>query len=87
MGISGQPSPAHIVMDHKQLENVEYFIYFGSMITLDARCARESKSRIAMNPKQRSARKTLFTNNLDINLRKQLVKSFIWSTTLYGADP
>jgi len=56
------------------------------MITIDERCARESMSRIAMTPNQRSAGKTLFTNNLDINLRKQLVKSFIWSTTLYGAD-
>jgi len=63
MWISGQPSSAHIVMDHKQLENVEHLICFGNMITIDVRCASESKSRIAMTPKKHSARRTLFTNN------------------------
>ena len=87
MRISGQPSPTHIVMDQKQLGNVEYLIDFGSLITNDAKCAREIKSRIAMTPKQRSTKKTLFTNNLDLNLRNQLVKSFIWSIAVYGADP
>ena len=36
--ISRQPSPLQIMIDQKQLENVEYFSYFGSMITNDARC-------------------------------------------------
>jgi hypothetical protein len=39
-----------------------------------------------MTPKERSTRKILFTNNFDLNLRKQIVKSFIWSAALYGAD-
>ena len=30
--------------------------------------------------------KTLFTSKLDLNLRKKLVKSYIWSTALYGAE-
>jgi hypothetical protein len=29
---------------------------------------------------------TLFTSKLDLNLRKKLVKSYIWSIALYGAD-
>ena len=48
MGISRQPSPVQIMMDQKHPENVEYFNYFGSMITNDARCAREIKSMIVM---------------------------------------
>jgi hypothetical protein len=36
------------MIDKKQLENVEYFNYLGSMITNDARCKCEIKSRIAM---------------------------------------
>jgi hypothetical protein len=36
------------MIDQKQLENVEYFSYFGSMITSDARCTREIKSWIAV---------------------------------------
>jgi hypothetical protein len=48
MRISRQPSPIKIMIDQKQSENVEYFNYLGSMITNDARCTREIKSRIAM---------------------------------------
>jgi hypothetical protein len=48
MRISRQPSPMKIMIDQKQLENMEYFNYLGSMITSDARCTREIKSRIAM---------------------------------------
>jgi hypothetical protein len=31
-------------------------------------------------------RKTLFTIKLDLNLRKKLVKCYIWSIALYGAE-
>jgi hypothetical protein len=31
-------------------------------------------------------KKTLFTSKLDLNLRKKLVKCYIWSITLYGAE-
>jgi len=70
-----QPSPS-------QLENVEYFRYFGSMISSKERCTREIKSRIsvakaAFNKK----RKKLFASKLDSNLREKPVKwySRIWS--------
>ena len=29
---------------------------------------------------------TLFTSTLDLNLRKKLVKCYIWSIALYGAE-
>jgi len=31
-------------------------------------------------------RKTLFTSQLDLNLRKKLVKCYTWSIALYGAE-
>jgi hypothetical protein len=31
-------------------------------------------------------KKTLFTSKLDLNLRKKLVKCYIWSTAFYGAE-
>jgi len=33
-----------------------------------------------------SKKKTLFTSKLDLNLRKKLVKCYIWSIALYGAE-
>jgi len=31
-------------------------------------------------------KKTLFTSKLDLNLRKKLVKCYIWNMALYGAE-
>ena len=31
-------------------------------------------------------KKNLFTSKLDINLRKKVIKCYIWSTVLYGAE-
>jgi hypothetical protein len=86
MRISRQPSPMKIMIDQKQLDNVEYFNYFGSMITNDARCTREIRSRIAMAIAAFNNKKTLFNSKLDLNLRKRLVKCHIWSIASYGAE-
>jgi hypothetical protein len=47
--------------NQKQLQNVEYFNYLGSLITNDARRICEMKSRIAMA--KAAFNKTLFTAN------------------------
>jgi len=31
-------------------------------------------------------KKTIFISELEVNLRKKLVKFYIWSTALYGAE-
>ena len=36
--------------------------------------------------KKKKKKKTLFTSTLDLNLRKKLVKCYIWSIALYGAE-
>jgi hypothetical protein len=63
--------------DQKQLENIKYFNYSGSMITNDARCTREIKFIIAMAKEAFNRKKTLFTSKLDLNLRKKPVKCYI----------
>ena len=66
MRISRWPSPVTIMIDQKQLENVECFKYLGSMLTNDGRCTRKIKSRIAMAKAAFSKKKTLFTRKLDL---------------------
>jgi hypothetical protein len=83
MRISRQPSPIKIMIDQKQLENVEYL---SSMITNDARCTCEIKSRIAVEMAAFNKKKSLFTSKLDLNLRKKLIICYIWSIALYGAE-
>jgi hypothetical protein len=63
MKISRQPSPMKIMIHQKQLENVEYFNYLGSMKTSDARCTREIKSRIAMAKTAFNKKKIIVTEN------------------------
>jgi hypothetical protein len=84
--ISRQPFPVKIMVDPKQLENVEYFKYLGSILTNDGRCTCEIKCRIAMAKAAFNKKRTLFTSTLDLELRKKLVKCYIWSKALYGAE-
>ena len=86
MRISRQPSPVKIMIGQKQLENVECFKYLGSILTNDGRYSCEIKSRIVMAKVVFNKKKTLFTSKLDLNLSKKLVKCYIWSMALYGAE-
>ena len=63
MRISRQPSPVTIMIDQKQLENVECFKYLGSILTSDGICTCEIKSRIAMAKAAFSKKKTLLPAN------------------------
>jgi len=74
------------MIDQKQMENVECFKYLGSILTNEGRCTYEIKSRISMAKSAFNKKKTLFTRKLDLNLRKKLVKCYIWSMALYGAE-
>ena len=73
------------MIDEKQLQNVEYFKYFGSILRNDGRYTCEIKCRIAMAKAAFSKKKALFTRTLDLELRKKLVKCYIWSAAVYGA--
>jgi len=77
MRISRQPSPVKIMIDQKQLENVESFKYLSSILTNDGRCTCEIKSRIVMAKAAFNKKRALFTSMLDLKLRKKLVKCYI----------
>jgi hypothetical protein len=78
--------PVKIMIDQKQLDSVESFKYLGSNLTNDGRCTCEIKCRIAMAEAAFNKKRTLFASTLDLELRNKLVKCYIWSITLYGAE-
>ena len=78
--------PSKTYERQKKLENVESFKYLGSILTNDGRCTCEIKCRIAMAKAAFNKKRALFTSTLDLELRKKLVKCYIWSTALYGAE-
>ena len=84
--ISRQPFLVKIMLYQKQLENVESFKYFGSVLTNYGICTCKIIFRIAMAKAAFNKKKALFTSTLDLELRKKLVKRYIWSIALYGAE-
>jgi len=56
------------------------------MLTNDGRCTCEIKSMIGMAKAAFNKKRVLFISTLDLKLRKKLVKCYIWSIALYGAD-
>ena len=86
MRISRHTYPVTIMINQTQLDSVECFKYLGSMLTNDGRCTCEIKCRIAMVKAAFNKEKNLFTSTLDLELRKKLVKCYIWSIALYGAE-
>jgi len=56
------------------------------MLTNDGRCTCEIKRRIAMAKAAFNKKGALFTSTLELELKKKLVKCYIWSIALYGAE-
>jgi hypothetical protein len=56
------------------------------MLTSDGGCTCEIKSRIAMAKAAFNTKRALFISNMDLELRKKLVKCYILSIALYGAE-
>jgi hypothetical protein len=79
-------SHSKLLLDQKQLENVESFKYLGSILTNGGRCTCEIKCSFAMAKAAFDKKRALFTSTLDLELRKKLVKCYIWSIALYGAE-
>jgi hypothetical protein len=86
MTISGQPSTVKIMIEQKQLENVEPLKYLDRILTNDGRCTCEIKCSIAMAKATFNKKRASFTSTLDLELRKKLVKCYVWSIALYGAE-
>jgi hypothetical protein len=53
---------------------------------LHGRCTCEIKYKIAIAKAAFNKKRALFTSILDLELRKKLVKCYIWCIALYGAE-
>ena len=85
MRISTQSSPVQIMMD-KKVENVEYFNCSGSMMTCDARRTPKIKCSIVMAKAALNKEKTLYISKLDLNLRREVGKCYIWNAAVCGSE-
>jgi predicted DNA-binding protein (MmcQ/YjbR family) len=86
MRISRQPSPVHILIDQKQLYDLEHFNHLGSVNTKWCKMYKENEiddchSKICFQ--QEEVPRTI---KLESNLSKKLVKCHIWSKALCGVE-
>ena len=62
------------------------FKYLGCNISSNMNCCQEVKQRIAMVKVAFNRKRSIFCGPLEKELRKRLVKCFVWSVVLYGAE-
>jgi hypothetical protein len=70
MRISRQPGPSQIMTAQKQLENVQYLNYLGSMMH-EARCICKIKSRITVVKAAFNRKKTVFASKSDFKFKDE----------------
>ena len=79
--------PINIIINGERLEQVDSFKYLGSLITKDARCEKEIKTRTALAKMAFGKVRPLVTNtSISLNLRKRFIKAYAHSTLLYGCE-
>ena len=69
------------------LEQIDRFVYLGSLFTPDGRCEQAVRQRIIIAKSAfRSSKKVLKNRNINIQLRCRFLKCYVWSTLLYGSE-
>ena len=81
------PPLSNINIDNKRVKQSDSFVYLGSTLTSDARPKREIERRILIAKNTFNNMKNLLTNNrLNINTRVRALKTYVWSTLMYGGE-
>jgi Reverse transcriptase (RNA-dependent DNA polymerase). len=67
-----------IIVNYRELKEVDHFKYLGSVITRDGYCTREIKKRIALAKEAFNRKMPLLTSKLNIELKKKLIRYNVW---------
>ncbi|KAJ4435319.1 hypothetical protein ANN_17929 [Periplaneta americana] len=69
---------------NEAVEQVDSFKYLGCTISSNMSCCQEVKRRIAMAKEAFNIKRSIFCGPLEKELRKRVVKCFVWSVAWYG---
>jgi HJR/Mrr/RecB family endonuclease len=75
-----------IVIDGKEVEQVDRFKYLGSMLTEDGKSMTDIKVRVAMAKEAFGKRSELLVRKMSKKVKKRIVKCLVWSIALYGCE-
>ena len=77
----------NVKIGKQKLVEVDEFCNLGSRITSDGRSKKEIISRIAQAKRAFHQKRDLLTaGNLNMEVRKQFIRTYIWSMLLYGSE-
>ena len=86
MVIRREPEKIDIRIKSESIEQVDSFKCLGCNISSNMNCCQEVKQRIAMSKEAFYRKRSIFCGPLEKELWKRLVKCFVWSVVLYGAE-
>ena len=86
MVIGKKTKKVNMRIRNEALEQVDSFKYLGCAISSNMSCSQEVKRRIAIAKEAFNRKRSIFCGPLEKELRKRLVKCFVWSVALYGAE-
>ena len=84
MTVSRSNESLQIKVNNIELKEVDHFL--RSVLTRDGYCTREIKMRIVIAKEAFNRKMSLLTSKLNIELKKKLVRYYVWSIALYGLE-
>ena len=84
--IARKPKKIDMRIKDESVDQVDSFKYLGCNISSNMNCCQEVKQRIAMVREAFNRKRSIFCGPLEKELRKRLVKCFVWGVALYGAE-
>jgi hypothetical protein len=79
--------PLDIQIDNLKLQQVSEYKYLGSTIKSRGTCTKEIRYRIAQAKAAFLVRKKLLcSKSIKLNIKKRLVRTYVWSVALYGCE-
>ena len=86
MVIGRKPKKIGMRIKDESFKQLDRFKYLGCNISSNMNFCQEIEQRIAMAKETFNRKRSIFCRSLEKELRKTLVKCFVWSVVLYGTE-
>ena len=87
MVIERNPSTSCVVtVNGEELEQIQSYIYLGTMITSDGRPDKEIKRRISMAKSKFFQLGTILRDNISVRVKYKIIKCYVLSVLMYGCE-
>ena len=85
MGLNG--AECHIRIQGEQLEQVDAFVYLGSLMTEDSDCSKEIKARLGKGKGTMTSLKNILkSHGISVATKTRLLKALICNIIYYGCE-